>query len=149
MGYMVKLKKITGRWQSIFTLKQANALFPIVYRITQRYVKRMEGVLKQLDGVSSDQTSQIIDLELEKKALIRSWTSKMKKLGVKPCCQLLIEKNCLKCCWVVEFDAGDGYFCWKYPEPEIGFWHRYFDGNTGRIPIEMYLALQKYQNKSS
>ena len=142
---MIKLRK--NKQPCLFTLEQANNLFPIVQRITEKYMQKMQFVLQKLNTLSRSDTLDLIDIELQKKALIQSWHSKMKKLGVKPCCRLFVEKGLLCCCWVVEFDAGDGYFCWKYPEPKISFWHRYSDGNSGRIPLETYLASVNSQSK--
>jgi hypothetical protein len=36
----------------------------------------------------------------------------------------------------VDFDAGDGYFCWKYPEAEALHWHEYKSGFPGRISLK-------------
>jgi hypothetical protein len=38
--------------------------------------------------------------------------------------------------WIEDFDAGDGYFCWKFPERQIEFWHHYNDGFSKRIRVE-------------
>ncbi|HSN87769.1 MAG TPA: DUF2203 family protein, partial [Thermoanaerobaculia bacterium] len=37
--------------------------------------------------------------------------------------------------WLVDWDSGDGYYCWRFPEESIGFFHTYDDGFAGRIPI--------------
>ncbi len=38
--------------------------------------------------------------------------------------------------WLVDFDNGDGYYCWSYPEPAITHYHGYGDGFGGRISIQ-------------
>jgi hypothetical protein len=38
--------------------------------------------------------------------------------------------------WLVDFDNGEGYYCWKYPEQVISHYHGYEDGFAGRIPIQ-------------
>ena len=36
---------------------------------------------------------------------------------------------------LVDWDAGDGYFCWRYPEPALAHFHGYEEGFAGRVPI--------------
>ena len=35
----------------------------------------------------------------------------------------------------VDWDSGDGYYCWRYPEASLSFYHSYEDGFKGRVPI--------------
>ena len=42
----------------------------------------------------------------------------------------------IKGMWLADFDAGNGYYCWKFPENEIRFWHGYKDGFSGRVEIQ-------------
>jgi hypothetical protein len=35
----------------------------------------------------------------------------------------------------VDFDNGDGYYCWCYPEHSITHYHGYSDGFAGRMKI--------------
>ena len=37
--------------------------------------------------------------------------------------------------WLVDFDNGDGYYCWKYPEGAILHYHGYDEGFAGRMKI--------------
>ena len=37
--------------------------------------------------------------------------------------------------WLVDFDAGNGYYCWKHPEPTVSHYHGYDDGFAGRMKI--------------
>jgi hypothetical protein len=37
--------------------------------------------------------------------------------------------------WLVDFDTGDGYLCWKFPELKIGQYHGYHEGYTARRPL--------------
>ena len=37
---------------------------------------------------------------------------------------------------VVDFDNGEGYYCWRYPEETIGHYHGYDDGFAGRMKIQ-------------
>ena len=68
-------------------------------------------------------------LEAEAGRLIVEWQTKIQKLGGTPNGH-----------WVVDFDSGDGYFCWKYPEPQIDFWHHYRDGFSKRVKLSSFNA---------
>ena len=109
----------------IFTLAQANEMLPLVFHITEtshRLVRRMVNSLQAVRGQNLLMTTQIeeqINKELSK------WENKMRRLGVTP-----------KGMWLADFDAGNGYYCWKFPENEIRFWHGYKDGFSGRVEIQ-------------
>lgn len=109
----------------IFSLEQARSVLPVIRRITQEFSVKVEALMARLESVSLTQTETITRLEVEVNDLIKAWHEKIKKLGAKP-----------KGLWLVDFDTGDGYFCWKYPETDLEFWHSYDDGFTGRVPIE-------------
>jgi hypothetical protein len=109
----------------VFSLEQARSVLPVIRRITQEFSVKVEALMARLESVSLTQTDTISRLEAEVNELIKGWHEKIKKLGAKP-----------KGLWLVDFDSGDGYFCWKYPECDLEFWHSYEDGFTGRVPIE-------------
>ena len=37
--------------------------------------------------------------------------------------------------WLVDFDNGDGYYCWRHPESAITHFHDYDEGFAGRMKI--------------
>ena len=37
--------------------------------------------------------------------------------------------------WLVDWDNGDGYYCWRFPEETVSFFHSYEEGFGGRLPI--------------
>lgn len=37
--------------------------------------------------------------------------------------------------WLVDFDTGNGYYCWMHPEPAVAHYHTYEDGFAGRMKI--------------
>ncbi len=37
--------------------------------------------------------------------------------------------------WLVDWDSGDGYFCWRFPEAALAFFHTYEEGFAGRLPV--------------
>lgn len=107
----------------IFTIDNAKNLLPLIYRITEEAVlavKHQNNRLAALKGV--DNPNLIKDVESEIDKVVSHWNLKLERLGVHP--------NGL---WVADFDNGNGYFCWKYPEVEIKYHHGYQDGFCARI----------------
>lgn len=117
--------------KSVFTLEEAETLFPIVYRLTKNYCERVRVLIQKIEHNAANKKDAEIAETLESEAgrLISEWQTKVQKLGGLPNGQ-----------WVVDFDSGDGYYCWKYPERKIEFWHHYRDGFSKRIKISALLA---------
>lgn len=88
-----------------FTLQEARGILPLVKKITQEAVEQTE-------------EGQEMPLIAEK------WSEKILKLGCEP-----------KGLWMVDFDNGQGFYCWHYPEEDVDFFHSYQDGFNGRTPI--------------
>lgn len=107
----------------IFTKESANALLPLIIKITKKYEDSTQVLMNTMVPVEDHHNvGKAIDDQIY--AQIEEWKGKMTKLGVRT--------NGL---WLVDFDSGDGYFCWKYPEPEILFWHEYSESFSGRKAI--------------
>jgi regulator of sirC expression with transglutaminase-like and TPR domain len=94
----------------IFSLDEARALLPRVRDLTTDAVLRYG----RLSG----------DLEDERESIVREWMREIRALGVE-----------IKGLWLVDFDSGAGYYCWKYPEPALNHFHGYEEGFSGRLPL--------------
>ncbi len=114
-----------------FTLVQAKQILPVVRKITEEYRDKVESLLSRLSTIDIDNFKLIDELEAQVNELLSEWNSKISRLGGIP-----------KGLWLVDFDSGDGLFCWKHPEQEICYWHAYSEGLTGRIPIEDKLFVE-------
>ena len=110
--------------KKVFPLGEANSLLPIVKKITKKYATVVDSLISRLESLESSQSGEIEELEEKVNLEIRKWHTKIKSLGAKP--------NGL---WLVDFDSGEGYYCWKYPEEEIRFWHSYSEGYKGRVEL--------------
>lgn len=108
-----------------FTLLQAQTLLPLVYRLSEEASVEVGGHLNRLKAYPDKKHPVAVEIESAINQIIERWQSKLEKLGAEP-----------KGLWMADFDKGDGYYCWKYPENEIKFWHGYQDGYSGRILIE-------------
>lgn len=119
--------------KSVFNLEEARTLFPVIYRLTKSYSERVQILIEKIELVSKikKEIDATEPLEAEAGRLIEEWQTKVQKLGGLPNGH-----------WVVDFDSGDGYFCWKYPERSLEFWHHYRDGFTKRIKISALTALE-------
>lgn len=108
-----------------FTLQEARTLLPLVYRMTDDASREVKVLLNRIEAFSdkSHPTATLIEEQIN--AIIDRWQVKIRKLGADP-----------KGLWMADFDNGEGYYCWKFPEVEINHWHGYQDGFSGRILVE-------------
>lgn len=110
-----------------FNLDTARQMLSLVYRITSDVDQQFQDLTSRITAAQNAKDTQAVsELESKVQELIQRWESKISKLGLEP-----------KGIWLVDFDAGNGFYCWKYPELEIKFWHAYQDGFTGRKPIDV------------
>lgn len=107
-----------------FSLQEARQTLPVVRRITQEFSAKVELLIARLESLKLDQTETICALEKQVNELVQTWNDKIRKLGAQP-----------KGLWIVDFDNGRGYYCWKFPEMDIMYWHGYDDGFSARKPI--------------
>lgn len=110
--------------QSVFSLEEAQELLHVIFRITKQACEKVEGLIARLDTLPPGQEQLAASLEGQVNQLISEWQNKVTKLGAMP-----------KGLWIADFDSGDGYYCWKYPERKIEFWHKYTDGFSKRMRV--------------
>jgi hypothetical protein len=110
--------------QSVFSLEEAQELLGVIFRITKTYSEKVEGLIGRLDTLPPGSDALASSLETQVNGLISEWQTKVQKLGALP-----------KGLWIADFDSGDGYYCWKYPERKIEFWHKYTDGFSKRVRV--------------
>lgn len=111
--------------KKIFTLSDAENLLPLVYKLTEDYSKQVRKLINQLEAFPSKQCERAVEVESNINTLVEQWQNKIERLGAKP-----------KGLWLADFDNGSGYYCWKYPETKITFFHGYNEGFSGRKAIE-------------
>ena len=75
-------------------------------------------------GGSAPDEGEREEYEAAYQEIVQSWVDEVTSLG----CEV-------KRLWLVDWDNGGGYYCWRYPEESLGFFHTYEDGFQGRIPI--------------
>ena len=106
-----------------FTLAEAQRLLPRVRALTEQAVQAADQLSSAIQGMAkTDPTRAATVTELE--GVVAAWTGQVQALGLE-----------VKGLWLVDFDNGDGYYCWQYPEAAILHYHGYQDGFPGRMKI--------------
>jgi hypothetical protein len=95
----------------IFTLGEARELLPRVRELTADAVERFGRLPAELED--------------ERRELVEEWARELEALGLE-----------IKGLWLVDFDSGAGYYCWKYPEPALDHFHGYEEGFAGRLALQ-------------
>jgi hypothetical protein len=108
----------------IFSLEQARALLPEVKHLTAEAVLRAEALAAQLHGIAENDP-EYANLSGALREVVDSWAEQVRSLGLEA-----------KGPWLVDFDNGEGYYCWSYPETTIAHFHGYDDGFAGRMTIQ-------------
>jgi len=106
-----------------FTLQEAKGLLPVIKRITNETVGQIESLKARIDEFDPDPVQRPY-YERKLGQIVERWSQKILKLGCEP-----------KGLWLVDFDNGEGYYCWHFPEEDVAFYHSYDGGFTGRTPI--------------
>ena len=106
-----------------FTLTEAQGLLGKVRALTEEAVKRTDKLSVGMQGLSQTDPAHASAAK-EFDEVIMAWTDKLRAMGLE-----------VKGLWLVDFDNGEGYYCWKYPESTILHYHSYDEGFAGRIKI--------------
>ena len=118
-------KIIHNEQRRVFSIAEARALLPLIYHITESAHKKVKALLNRLEAAKGKDvllTQKIEELISEE---MSKWQNKLFRLGVTP-----------KGMWLADFDNGTCYYCWKFPENDIRYFHGYQDGFSGRIEIQ-------------
>jgi len=111
------------RKNRIFTYEEALDTFPLVRDLTETAVQGVKSLYSRIQS-QEELDRKRDELEAASNSIVESWAEQVTSLG----CEV-------KGLWLVDWDCGDGYYCWKYPEDSIGFFHGYEDGFRGRVHL--------------
>jgi hypothetical protein len=107
----------------IFSLTEARGLLPQVKAVTADAVRVVESLAARLQKLAETDTARG-ELESRVETAVRNWTGAIQALGLEA-----------KGLWLVDFDNGEGYYCWCYPEETVSHFHDYDGGFRGRMKI--------------
>jgi hypothetical protein len=109
----------------VFSLEEARAEMPRVRSITEPVFVLASSLAEELEKAeeAGDET-RAEELRERLQDLVQSWSETMRSLGAD-----------VKGLWLVDFDSGDGYWCWAWPETALDHWHSYEAGFRGRMPV--------------
>jgi hypothetical protein len=102
---------------------EALATFPVVRDLTESAVRQVEALANELRS-SDEMNERRSELEATHQQIVEQWRREVESLGC-----------VVKGLWLVDWDSGDGFFCWQYPEPSLAHFHDYDSGFAGRVPI--------------
>ena len=107
------------RW----ALEAARELLPDVRERTERAVKQVEALLAEGGAAQGNRVAP--EVEERVRDAVSRWAREMEALGLD-----------VKGIWLVDFDTGAGYYCWRWPEEELDWFHDYESGFAGRVRIQ-------------
>lgn len=108
----------------IFNYEEALDTFPTVRSLTADAVARLQALYAPIQ--SQDELARRRDeLDLETRRIIDGWVQQVEGLGC-----------VVKGLWLVDWDTGSGYYCWRWPEETLGHYHGYEEGFAGRVPLQ-------------
>jgi hypothetical protein len=93
-----------------FTYTEASALVEVVQRLTE---------------LANAEVAPVPEESPQAAAILARWVAQVTALGAE-----------VKGRWLVDFDNGSGYYCWRWPEQGLRYFHSYQDGLRGRMPIQ-------------
>lgn len=108
----------------IFSLEAAVRLLPDVKHLTADAVRQAESLASRLRGLADDDP-EYARLTAALQSVIEDWAEALRSLGLET-----------KGPWLVDFDNGEGYYCWCYPESSVAYYHGYDEGFAGRTRIQ-------------
>ena len=104
----------------IFSYEEAAAMLPEVRRLTEEAHRTVEGL-----GGDAGSASSRTDLQRRLEEIVNGWARALVGMGLE-----------VKGLWLVDFDNGSGYYCWRYPEDGLHYYHSYDEGFAGRMRIQ-------------
>lgn len=108
-----ELVTLNAKQKKVFTLDEARTVLPKVKELTSDAVFKFARLAEDEEN------------ENERQGVVGEWAREILALGAE-----------IKGLWLVDFDSGAGYYCWKYPETSLEYFHGYEEGFAGRLPLQ-------------
>ena len=104
-----------------FTYEEALEMLPQVQALTDSAVADLEALIGEGEQAHDEMPRE---MSSQYHQIVSDWASSMIGLGI-----------VVKGLWLVDFDSGSGYYCWKHPEPSLQYFHGYEEGYAGRVEL--------------
>jgi hypothetical protein len=109
-----------GSEKKVFSYEEAAALLPEVRRLTDAAYRRVADL-----GAGTAEGMATAEVQGRIEGIVGGWAQSLIDMGIE-----------VKGLWLIDFDNGSGYYCWRYPEDSLQFYHSYEDGFRGRMRIQ-------------
>ncbi|MCR9143093.1 MAG: DUF2203 domain-containing protein [bacterium] len=110
--------------RNLWTLEEARRVLPRVIEATVRACEEAAEVVGELEaGILPENLQEEKEDRLGE--IVSRWTEAIIRMGAD-----------VKGLWLVDFDHGSGYYCWKLGESDIIYEHSYEAGFAGRRRID-------------
>jgi hypothetical protein len=106
------------RW----SLEGARAVLADVRARTERAVAQADVLVREREAAGAE-ARRALDERIQ--GVVSRWAREIEALGAE-----------VKGVWLVDFDNGSGYYCWRWPEPALEYFHGYEEGFAGRTRIQ-------------
>ncbi len=110
--------------KTIFTYQDALATFPQVRSLTTIAFSQVESLINRIQSFD-ELNSRREELEEAYQAIVQVWMEEVTSIG----CEV-------KGLWLVDWDCGHGYYCWRFPEESLAHFHDYDEGYQARVPVQ-------------
>lgn len=101
---MQQISQEIGQRDKLFNLAEARALLPLVKSITEKHQCELAPVKERLEKMLANDPRRA-PFEHEFEQIVTRWRAKIELLGAT-----------VPGLWVVEFNVGEGWLSWRYPE---------------------------------
>jgi len=113
-----------GTSERRWSLDAALSIFDDVRRRTGEVVREVEALVADRERLDGDDRGRR-ELDERIRAAVSRWIRSMEAYGLE-----------VKGPWLVDFDNGEGCYCWRWPEERLEYFHTYDEGFAGRVRIQ-------------
>jgi hypothetical protein len=106
-----------------FSYAEALASLPAVSRLTRAAVAQVEALVNRVQS-RDEMESRRDELEAAMTSVVEVWTRRINALG----CEA-------RGPWLVDWDCGEGRYCWRYPEATISCFRPNEEDSSTRMPV--------------
>lgn len=116
-----------GLKDKLFNLAEARDLLPLIRSITEKHQSVLAPLQARLHKMLSNDPRRS-GPEREFEEIVSQWRTKVEQLGVR-----------VSDLWVVEFNVGEGFLCWRYPELSLNYFRPLDASFAQRVIIREYV----------